>query len=355
MYRNALCLVLGLIIGIRLTDIFVYMRLTSENDMLYIETPAATPQVMPTESVNIHNDEHNDLASLLYNETRVFCMVLTMPKSHATKAAGVKRTWGKRCNKLIFLSSEDDAELGAVNLHVKEKRGNLYAKVRAGFAYVHEHYGEDYDWYLKADDDTFVIMENLRWFLYPFDPDALVFFGHRFRSNFPQGYMSGGAGYVLSRGALQQLNHIGFKNSIYCPSSKLSEDRHLGLCLSLVGVVAGDSRDEKGRERFLPMAPKHLLPHTPQGTWLDRYYFFRPQSSDITSDTGISFHYVTAMEMHLFEYFMYQLNISGLPLIQKKLPPRLTIQEMQEKLNFWAKLRTNNNLQLVHEQSTSVN
>lgn len=145
MYRNVLCLVLGLIVGIQLTEFWGYMTYTTDE---YESTAIAVDTAVPTLPLKV------SLADWLYHQTRVLCLVLTMPKDHHTKAAKVKETWGARCNKLIFMSSQDDVELGAVNLNVTESRSNLYAKVRAGLAYAYEQYGEDYDWFLKADDDT---------------------------------------------------------------------------------------------------------------------------------------------------------------------------------------------------------
>lgn len=42
----------------------------------------------------------------LYHEVRVLCWVMTNPTNHKTKARHVKRTWGKRCNILLFMSTE---------------------------------------------------------------------------------------------------------------------------------------------------------------------------------------------------------------------------------------------------------
>ena len=85
-----------------------------------------------------------------------------------------------RCDHLLFMSTEDDPELGTVKLQVGEGRESLWGKTKKvkmgflesleivlpcskAFEYVHTHYFDDVDWFLKADDDTNIIMENLRW------------------------------------------------------------------------------------------------------------------------------------------------------------------------------------------------
>jgi glycoprotein-N-acetylgalactosamine 3-beta-galactosyltransferase len=92
--------------------------------------------------------------SLLSKEVKILCWVMTNPANHATKAKAVKETWGKRCNKLLFMSTELDAELGTVALNVVEGRDYLWAKTKEAFRYVYRYHLDDYDWFYKADDDT---------------------------------------------------------------------------------------------------------------------------------------------------------------------------------------------------------
>jgi len=94
------------------------------------------------------------LPSHLFNETRILCMVMTSPKTHQSRAIHIQRTWGTRCNKLIFMSTKADKQLGSVVLNVREGYSNSWPKTRASLEYVYKHHFHKYDWFLKADDDT---------------------------------------------------------------------------------------------------------------------------------------------------------------------------------------------------------
>ena len=49
------------------------------------------------------------------------------------------------------------------------------------FAYVWENHRDEADWFLKADDDTFVILENLKDLLRNYNSEKPIQFGHRFK------------------------------------------------------------------------------------------------------------------------------------------------------------------------------
>ena len=48
----------------------------------------------------------NRVAEEMKKKVRILCWVLTNPKNHDTKAKAIKETWGRRCNILLFMSSQ---------------------------------------------------------------------------------------------------------------------------------------------------------------------------------------------------------------------------------------------------------
>ncbi|CAG9862134.1 unnamed protein product [Phyllotreta striolata] len=277
----------------------------------------------PDQDVGEHNenDTHHRMtdsriADALYNKVKVLCWVMTAPKNHDAKAKHIKATWGKRCNVLLFMSSQEDKTLPAVALNVSEGRNNLWAKTKSAFEYVYRKHFDDADWFMKADDDTYVVVENLRYMLRNADPQQPVYYGCKFKPYVKQGYMSGGAGYVLSKEALRRFVEEAIPNKKMCRKDPGgAEDVELGKCMQAVKVKAGDSRDAEHRGRFFPFDPAHhLIPgHTDRSFWYWSYVFYEEkQGMECCSDTAISFHYIGPHMMYEMEYLIYHLKPFGI-------------------------------------------
>ncbi|THD20717.1 Glycoprotein-N-acetylgalactosamine 3-beta-galactosyltransferase [Fasciola hepatica] len=234
----------------------------------------------------------------------ILCWITVMPLNHERKAKHIKATWAKRCDKYIFMSSINDPDLPSIAAVQFESRDMLWNKTHFALTYISKHFGEKFDYFFKADDDTYVVVENLRKLLSTYNPEIPFLMGYRHERFFAQGYPSGGAGYILSRAALRMMIK-GFKTTEDCYSTTHSdnEDVKIGMCAQTLGIPLIDSRDARGFHHFEYRSPFELL----NSSRLDASYNFLPNRTrvDCCADYMITFHYIEPHELYFMDYLIY--------------------------------------------------
>ncbi|PIO59943.1 hypothetical protein TELCIR_18578, partial [Teladorsagia circumcincta] len=223
-------------------------------------------------------------------------------------AQTILETWAKRCDDFIFFT---DSPMSPDIPHIYWKelysRDHSWEKIRRIFSHVVDGIDEEYDWYLRADDDAYVIVENLREFLSKYSSKETHYFGYRWNFFVPHGYADGGV-YVLSRPAVEVFNRI-MKNPRLCPEHhRAEEDQEMGRCLAAAGIYPEDTRDENGSDRFHHFHPtEQLLMY--KDPFARRSAYYPPlQGADNFSPEMIGFHHLSPHEMRIFDYVLYKLK-----------------------------------------------
>ena len=190
-----------------------------------------------------------------------------------------------------------------------EKYKKLPEKVLLSLLYLYEHYIDDYDWFYKADDDTYVIMENLRSFLRRHPANISFYYGYVAKTP-DRYYPSGGAGYVLSSQALRQFS----EQILVKPDQRKScltdeaEDINLAYCLARSGIFVMNARDNQQLERFHPMTfEEHFLGKFTR--WIEKNAQFPQEKGErCCSPYTISFHSLDSNQMRMMDFLFYTIK-----------------------------------------------
>ncbi|GAA51269.1 glycoprotein-N-acetylgalactosamine 3-beta-galactosyltransferase 1 [Clonorchis sinensis] len=173
-------------------------------------------------------------------------------------------------------------------------------------------------YYLKADFDTYIIMENVRYMLELEDPKEPFLLGHIHEPGPYGDKISNSVGYVLSERALELIVTRGLDKKPECGETDRREDEQISLCAEAVGVKVRDSFDFLGKSRFSNVTINDLLGPYPNNT--PRWY---PEESDYTlpkydlhklpaSPFLVSFSGIEATMMYVLEYLLYHLRPAGI-------------------------------------------
>ena len=189
--------------------------------------------------------------------------IITAKKNLDTRVKAALDTWVKSIpGKVLFFSGEDSNETarhsnyslialqGVKNTYPPQKKSFLMLK------YMHDFYSERYEWFMRADDDVYIIGDKLGPFLASINTSKLHYIGHPgqgkkqeegklgLTQNHP--YCLGGTGVILSRATLAEIApHISFCLKHLHTSH---EDTEIGRCISsFVGISCSKSYEVKAQ------------------------------------------------------------------------------------------------------------
>lgn len=277
------------------------------------------------------------LSDTLAKQISVLCFVHrnNVQKDHVRF---ISNTWGSRCTKMMFFDNEYTNVRGVVSL----KRNDTH-KPTAEDLYLHlfQNYSMKFDWFLNTDGDTYVVMENLRYLLYPYDPSQAIAIGYCKNGAYTEKntttenkfqYYSGAAGYVLSREAVKRLE-LGFRIGRECVKFKKirnNDDQRIGICLDEMNVHSGQSEDQHGKKRFIDISLNdYLLPKEKTEFPYPWYSDYKVDHRlDKISNYSITFHGVNSPDMHLYDYLIYQLRPYGLDFETLQLPMKVSFENV---------------------------
>ncbi|KAK8782851.1 hypothetical protein V5799_015809 [Amblyomma americanum] len=189
-------------------------------------------------------------AHVLYERVPVLCLI------HATstqQARAALNTWSRRCNRAVFFGTFSDPYVPIER--VSDSCSLLRRVVRA--------HGGSFRWLLLVDDETFAVVENLRFYVAPLNASAVHYLGHPVRGAPFHNALA--AGVALSEGAVRALlpprdRSVRCRNGDHQPS--IAElDKYVGALLRRGGrpVEPVDTRDPLRRGRFNPLAVEKML------------------------------------------------------------------------------------------------
>ena len=311
-------------------------------DHVIVATPDSPPQSTTTTRTARNSKKQ---------EPTILCLLMT--HSNADKQIrAVWDTWGPKCDKLLLASnSTTTGGLPSIQTTTPSTYWNLWPKLNETLHYVLQHgddnngdntpyYYQQYDWIYKIDDDSFVIMENLKQFLMTYHASSelmskpLVFgymlqdskwsdfkqyfdwspenqkfgdyFFHQLRSwNQPTEYLAGGAGYVMNRQYFLKLIKALDDDSSYGNSTiygHVPEDMAHGVTMLAHGIQPQNSKDTLGRERFVPEPPELWEIRTAK-----KYAQSKgSRSKSCISNYAISFHHMQPDEMRNIYHQLYR-------------------------------------------------
>ena len=196
------------------------------------------------EKLPVNKVRPKTIAEELVLRKTLFVGVVTAEKLLSTRGKAIFETWGKSAPMITFFSGAEggaQTTLPVVSLPGVDDTYPPQKKVFRMLKYMHDNYINEYNWFLRADDDVYVRVPQLIQFLNTLDSSKMVYMGQpgmgkpedleRIQLRADEHYCMGGTGVIYSNTLLKRLApHLDECLSKVVVS--YNEDLEVGRCIS---------------------------------------------------------------------------------------------------------------------------
>lgn len=184
---------------------------TKEFNLTWVEN------IMPPNSPSIR---YRQLAMEFARRKTLYVGVVTAKKYLHTRALGIWNTWGQgdTFDLQYFSSPSDNLSVSLPIVTLPDVNDSVYPpqkKVYRMLHYIYEHHLDEYDFFMRADDDVYVRMDLMINLLGTMNPAQDIYMGspgfgrtedlERIKLRKDEHYCMGGPGVWFSRSALRKL------------------------------------------------------------------------------------------------------------------------------------------------------
>lgn len=252
---------------------------------------------------------------------RVYCAVPTTNSEQAAKLrAGILQSWGPRCDVLKFFTdapaageaappasvTSEDGRFSAEVVPIAMKRSgketcsdgmlcrHIWEKVWRMWVHVYMHDLASAEWFMKVDDDTYLLPSNVRRFVRGrgWSAQDPHYFGFLVNVEVQPWRLISGVASAFSRTSIDRLGArlLSMKHE-YGPRDRFphshglcvdrdgaTEERVTSRCLSEVGVFAEASLEDETREHVLPLGLPFTLTYKRRPTTTSWFWDNKPYS-----------------------------------------------------------------------------
>ena len=232
-------------VGLKPTDRIKTIRFAGfeRENVKHIVDKSVHNMTLENERLPVTKVRPKTIAEELILRKTLFIGVVTAEKLLNTRGKAIFETWGKSAPMITFFSGEGGSQttLPVVSLPGVDDTYPPQKKVFRMLKYMHDNYIDEYNWFLRADDDVYIRVPHLIQFLNTLDSNKMVYMGQpgmgkpqdleRIKLRADEHYCMGGTGVIYSNTLLKRLApHLDECLSDVVVS--YNEDLEVGRCIS---------------------------------------------------------------------------------------------------------------------------